>query len=174
MELLFHCDHSRICNAACAALFSSSRWLKVSVPFILLERTGNGRHRQAEKRSSGSAAEWCTTAPLGFLTGVTLFDFNLDLDFQPLPADSWEWRRMIRSLWVHPHLVLSKFSKACVTHGHADLWLYVWAASPSGTPASFSCRLHCGVTSDQCTQIHSVWFAHLYQWLYFYIYGIKS
>lgn len=34
--------------------------------------------------------------------------FNLDLDFQLLPTDSWEWRRMIRSLWAHPHLTPSK------------------------------------------------------------------
>lgn len=70
------------------------------------------------------------------------------------------------------HIHISRCqSYPCVDHGHADLWLYVSAASPSGSPASFSRCLHCGVTSDQCTQIHSVWFAHLYQWLYFYIYG---
>lgn len=97
----------------CSALF----FLEMVKGFTYIHFAGAYWKRPAP--TGGETLEWLSSRMMydcsAWLPNKShIVGFNLDLDFQLPPTDSWEWRRMIRSLWVHQHLMLSKFSKACV------------------------------------------------------------
>lgn len=121
------------------------------------------RPKPADKQPSGSVTEWCITAPLGGLTRIGSFSSDLDLDFQMLSVGSSSWRWMICSRQLQrPELSL----QVCVIHSYVQLWHH----HPGVCVCLMLLALWCDMYENSCC----LQVAHLYQWLYFSIYVIKS